>query len=66
MLLCLDLHEVSGFPFYCLTGFDSLLTLRGAYDPAGLFIPPLFSRMERRETAPLYPGCALAGDCFCQ
>lgn len=46
--------------------FDNFMEKRAQYDPAGLFVPPLFKAMESRSVGRHYPGCAVHGDCFCQ
>ncbi|GLC51218.1 hypothetical protein PLESTB_000478500 [Pleodorina starrii] len=45
--------------------FERFLELRASYDPAGLFLPPLFRDVIDRRGPVYYPGCAAHLDCFC-
>jgi hypothetical protein len=38
--------------------FDQLLKLQAAYDPARMFVPRLFTRMQNNEPYNFSPGCA--------
>lgn len=46
--------------------FDTFLETRMQYDPASLFVSPLFASIISRSVGNNYPGCAVAGDCWCQ
>ncbi|GIL73236.1 hypothetical protein Vretifemale_3462, partial [Volvox reticuliferus] len=45
--------------------FEQFLELRATYDPAELFLPPLFQDVIYRRGPVYYPGCAVRLDCFC-
>ncbi|GLI69127.1 hypothetical protein VaNZ11_013682 [Volvox africanus] len=45
--------------------FEQFLELRSSYDPAELFLPPLFQDVIYRRAPVYYPGCAVRMDCFC-
>ncbi|GIL42745.1 hypothetical protein Vafri_672 [Volvox africanus] len=45
--------------------FEQFLELRSSYDPAELFLPPLFQDVIYRRGPVYYPGCAVRMDCFC-
>ncbi len=46
--------------------WDAFEARRRQFDPAGLFVPPLWGLVEQRAPGVFYAGCAVAGDCFCQ
>ncbi|PNW85242.1 hypothetical protein CHLRE_03g177600v5 [Chlamydomonas reinhardtii] len=47
------------------SAFDKFLAQRSSYDPAAMFVPPLFEDVVERREAVRYPGCAARMDCFC-
>lgn len=44
--------------------WDAFMEQRARYDPASLFTTPLFTAVANRGVGAMYPGCAVAGDCW--
>ncbi|KAG2500003.1 hypothetical protein HYH03_002285 [Edaphochlamys debaryana] len=45
--------------------FDKFMDQRVSYDPAGLFMPPMWEDIVEKRPGTYYPGCAARLDCFC-